>query len=175
MRSAAILVTETKRYLLSCGVLLLPILAWNAAFAPALPGAWSTTEFWREIQPALALAENGSRLIVVALPFLMPLKWNSLGQRLALALFGAGAILYFASWLAILLAPHSHWSTSAWGFLAPAYTPLLWLAGLALLGQRLFWGTWYRWWIYLIPAGVFLASHIGHLALIYVRIQGVNL
>lgn len=163
-------ISALQRYLRSCGLLLLPVFAWNAALAPYLPGAWAAGSFWRDIPPSLALVENVSRIFVVALPFLMPLDLGSRPQRRALALFGAGLALYFASWTPILLTPDSLWSTSPWGFLAPAYTPMIWLAALALLGRQLFWGAWYRWWMYLVPVTVFIAAHVFHAAIIYQRL-----
>jgi hypothetical protein len=158
-----------RHYFLSCGLLLVPVFIWNAALARFLPGAWSAHEFWRDIPASLAFAENSLRLIVSGLPFLMPLELNSLNKRRGLIVYGVGSGLYYASWLAILLAPDSAWAASSAGFLAPAYTPLVWLVGLALLGQRLYWGRFYRWWMYLIPAGMFTAAHVGHAALVYAR------
>jgi hypothetical protein len=55
------------------------------------------------------------------------------------------------------------------GFAAPAYTPLLWLLGIALLGRQLFWGKFYRWWMYLALALSFLVTHTSHTALVYAR------
>jgi hypothetical protein len=55
------------------------------------------------------------------------------------------------------------------GFAAPAYTPLLWLLGIALLGDRLFWETFFRWWMYLALCIAFLAAHITHTLLVYFR------
>lgn len=160
-----------RRYALSCGLLLVPIFVWNAVLTDFLPSAWSTSSFWRDIPPLLASTENASRLVVAALPFFMPLEVNAPIQRRGLIVFGVGALLYFASWLAILLAPASAWSLSPVGFLAPAYTPFVWLFGVALVGRRLYLGRFYRWWMYLIPAGVFLAAHVGHAALVYARLQ----
>ena len=73
----------------------------------------------------LALAENGLRLAVFVLPFLMPLNLAAPGSIRKLLVFVAGTLLYFASWLAVILFPTSAWSCSALGFAAPAYTPLL--------------------------------------------------
>jgi len=158
-----------KHYLISCGLLLLPIFAWNAVFASYLPGALSAAEFWRDIPAPLAQAENGFRSIVLALPFLMPLELTSVIQRRGLIVYGVGTGLYGASWLPILLAPDYEWANSPVGFLAPAYTPLVWLVGVALLGQRLYWGRFYRWWMYLIPVGIFMAAHVCHASLVYTR------
>jgi hypothetical protein len=162
---------DLRRYALSCGLLLVPIFVWNAVLTDFLPGAWSTSAFWRDVPPLLANIENASRLVVAALPFLMPLEVNAPIQRRGLIVFGVGVVLYFASWLAVLLAPASTWSRSPIGFLAPAYTPVVWLLGIALVGQRLYLGRLYRWWMYLFPACVFLAAHVGHTALVYSRLQ----
>ena len=68
-----------------------------------------------------------------------------------------------------MMSPRSAWSTSAFGFAAPAYTPALFLIGMALLGSRLFWRQPYRWWFYLIASVGFLAAHIAHTLLVYAR------
>jgi hypothetical protein len=162
---------KPQRYLLSCGLLLLPIFIWNAFFMPYLPAGYSPPEFWRDIPAPLANAENVFRLLISALPFFMPLNLASVMQRHGLIVYCIGIGLYFASWLAVLLAPDSGWATSASGFLAPAYTPLIWLLGLAMLGQRLYWGNFYRWWMYLVPASVSMAAHISHAVLVHSRLH----
>lgn len=156
-------------YALSCGWLLLPAAAWNIVLAKRLPPAFQRAEFWRDVPPALAFAENGLRLAVFGLPFLMPLDVSAPGAGRALLIFGAGTLLYFASWLALIRLPGSRWSRCALGFAAPACTPLLWLLGIALLGQHLFWGSFYRWWMYLLLCVAFLAAHIAHTLRVYFR------
>jgi hypothetical protein len=99
----------------------------------------------------------------------MPLEVSARAEQWALLVFALGTLVYFASWLALIAAPSSAWSLSAFGFVAPAYTPTLWLLPLAFLGQRLYWGNLYQWWFYLLPATIFLAAHISHTALIYAR------
>ena len=61
------------------------------------------------------------------------------------------------------------WSTSRAGFLAPAYTPLLWLIGLGLTGGRLYGPVPFKPWIYLVLACVFVAVHVTHAHLVYTR------
>lgn len=147
----------------------MPATLWNLAFFDKLPPEFAGAEFWREIPLSLVLAENALRGAVFVLPFLMPLELSLPGKVRALVLFTAGTVVYFASWVILMVAPGSSWSTSALGFVAPAYTPLLWLLGISLLGRRLLWGTFYRWWMYLAIALAFLATHISHTALVYLR------
>ena len=119
----------------------------------------------------MTLAENSLRVAVFVIPFLMPLELAVPGAARALVVYAVGTLVYFASWLALILFPVSRWSTSALGFAAPAYTPLLWLLGIALLGRQLYWGTFYRWWMYLVLALVFVATHVSHTVMVHARIQ----
>lgn len=162
-------VTTIQRYAFSCGVLLVPAMLWNVALAGHLPPAFRPSEFWREIPAPLAVAENGLRVLVFALPFFMPLRLSAPAATRGWVIYTAGTLVYFASWLALILSPASSWSTSALGFTAPAYTPVLWLLGIALIGRQLFWGAFYRWWMYLVLALAFLTAHVTHTALVYAR------
>ena len=155
--------------MLSCGLLLLPVFVWNAMFMGSLPPAYQADEFWRDIPAILGSVENTLRLLVFALPFLMPLNIETARQRSGLTIFITGNLLYFASWLALMLEPQSWWSHSALGFLAPAYTPMIWFAGLAMSSNRLFWGSFYRWWMYLAISGIFLSAHLVHAVIVYLR------
>lgn len=158
-----------RRHFISCGLLLLPILAWNIALIARLPSSISKPEVWRAIPPPLAFAENSLRILVFAVPFLMPLHVSTRRQKGGMALFVVGTLVYFASWLPLIAVPQSSWATSAAGFLAPAYTPVLWLLGLALLGQKLSWGSSYRPWMYAVLSMLFLAAHISHAIIVYVH------
>jgi hypothetical protein len=157
------------RPLVSCGLLTVPILGWNLVFARWLPPALGSAEFWRDIPPPLAWGENGLRLVIMVLPFLMPLEFTTAAGRRGLILFSAGALVYFASWVPLMVAPESDWSTSRLGFLAPTYTPLVWLTGLGIMGRKLYWASPYRWWIYLGLAGGFVAFHVAHGGIVYDR------
>ena len=150
-------------------MLLVPAILWNVALTERLPPALSFAEFWREVPAPLAFAENGLRVAVFALPFIMPLRLSAPTSKPALLIYAIGTLVYFTSWLALIFFPASSWSTNALGFTAPAYTPFLWLFGIALLGRQLFWGAFYRWWMYLLLSLAFLATHISHTALVYAR------
>lgn len=160
--------SAVRHYALSCGLLLIPVGVWNIALIASLPPIFASAE-WRDIPAPLALAESILRLPIFVLPFLMPLNLASPVRSNALLIFVAGNLLYFASWLALILFPSSPWSSSALGFAAPAYTPALWLLGISLIGRELFWGTFYRWWMYAVLAIAFLVAHISHVALVFTR------
>lgn len=160
-----------RYYALSCGLLLIPASVWNAALTGYLPPPFAAAEFWQDVPTLLAWTENGLRLGVFVLPFLMPLDVSAPGHVRTLFVFAAGTFLYFASWLALILFPLSSWSSTALGFAAPAYTPALWLWGIALSGRRLFWGKFYRWWMYAVLAMAFLAAHVSHTLLVFARIH----
>jgi len=144
----------------SCGLLLLPAIVWNAALARRLPPALQPEVFDRVAPTSLNAVEHVSRLAVFLLPFAMPLDPADPVARGGLALWAAGTAIYFAAWLALIAAPGSPWARSRFGMLAPAYTPALWLAGVALAGARLFGVEGWRGWMYLVPSSVFLAAHL---------------
>ena len=157
------------RYGLSCGLLTLPIFFWNVLLAPHLPPALEWEEFWRDIPPFIGYSENVLRLVVVLLPFLMPLELSTVVQRRGLLLFLAGTVVYFSAWLAVIFFPLSAWSSSGAGFLAPAYTPLIWLTGLGLMGRALYWPSPYKPWMYIAVGWCFVAFHVAHACIVYVR------
>lgn len=142
----------------------------NWALMPWLPSALQREVFWDQVPSSLAAAENILRVMVFAMPFLMPLRVDGKKGRGWLLVFAIGMVLYGASWMLLILAPDSAWSRSGVGFLAPAYTPALWLGGLARLGKRMYWGNWYRPWMYILLSGLFLIAHVSHAALVYSRI-----
>ena len=55
------------------------------------------------------------------------------------------------------------------GFLAPAYTPLLWLIGIGLLGENFYFSVRYRPLYYIAPAVLFLIFHCTHVAIVYLQ------
>ena len=137
--------------LLNCLWLLVPILAWNVMLGPRLALEAVTSDAH---SPAwLLYAENAARLFVFVLPLLLSLQWKSQFGQAGLSVYVVGTLLYFASWLPLLIAPQSAWSASALGLLAPRLTPLLPFLGIALIGQS---------WLYGLVAAAFIALHTWH-------------
>ena len=162
-------VTGPTPYVLSCGLFTVPILVWNVVFTPFLPPALVSSEFSRDIPALVTNGENALRIVVMLLPFLMPLEVEGAGQRRGVKLFVAGTILYFLAWLPLMIVPQSWWSTSWPGFVAPAYTPLIWLAGLGLIGRRLYGTRRLTPWIYIGLASMFVAFHVTHTSIVFAR------
>ena len=161
--------SEILTYGLNCFLLIIPILLGNVIFAKRLPVAFQPEVFGRNIPPFIKYSEITLRIFVLIFPVLMPLNISSPLQKSGLAIFLTGFILYTASWIALIKYPLSAWSRSAAGFLAPAYTPLIWLTGIGLIGDRLFFGIEYHPWIFFAAAFLFVVSHTAHTYIIYKR------
>jgi hypothetical protein len=153
--------------LFNCFWLIVPILLWNMIFQ--LPGKFSPTIFWHNIPPIIAYGENTFRMILILLPLLMPLRITTVSQKVGLIIYFIGIGIYFASWLVLMMSPGSAWSTSAIGFLAPTYTPIIWAVGIGLIGNRLYGSIPYRSWVYMIVTALFVIFHISHATLIFTR------
>ena len=161
--------TSITHYLLNCMLLLLPIMAWNMIFTSKLPQAYSQEVFWKDIPPFIGTGENLFRLLVFILPLLMPLRIETQSQRLGLWLYIIGTAIYFLSWLVQMYFPQSAWSLSVFGFLAPAYMPLIWLVGIGLLGSTLYFSSPYCSWMYILTSLIFIGFHLSHALTVYLR------
>ncbi|MFV8754926.1 hypothetical protein ACNOYE_30630 [Nannocystaceae bacterium ST9] len=149
--------------------LIVPVMVWNVALAKRLPPAFAKQVFWADIPRTIAIPENLLRVALFALPCVTVIGLDST-HAIGLALFGVGLLAYFASWIALIRAPESRWSRHAIGFMAPAYTPALWLLGMALSSsafvgdERVIRG------LFLGLAAAFLGFHLAHVGLIHRRV-----
>jgi hypothetical protein len=136
-------------------LLILPLLAWNLALGPHIRDPRITSD--AHSPKWLLLVENCTRILVFVLPLLMPLpsraNWQFALQKAGLAVYILGSLVYFSSWLPLLLVPASAWSNSPAGLLAPRLTPFLSFLGIAMLGGN---------WPYAILAAVFIVFHTWH-------------
>ena len=141
--------------LANCFWLILPLLAWNLILGPRIREPRITSD--AHSPKWLLLAENIARVLVFALPLLMPLPrpagWQSALLQAGLVVYVLGTLIYFGSWLPLLWAPVSAWSNSPAGLLAPRLTPYLSFLGIALLGSS---------WLYGVIAAVFICLHTWH-------------
>lgn len=136
--------------ILNCLILIVPPLLWNAIFASKLPEEYSSDE---NVSPAIVNLESVLRIIAFGFPILLPLQLDGLVRQAGLAIYIAGVIIYFASWTTQIYFQETRWSNSAIGILAPAYTPLIWLIGIALIGHS---------WVYVLISILFIFVHTWH-------------
>ena len=152
------------------GILLtIPPLVFNLIFADKLPQAFSPEIFDKNIPFFITNGENIFRSFVFIFPLFMLLKVKTDRQKTGLWLYLLGMALYFLAWILLIIFPQSLWSNSLLGFLAPAYTPLIWLVGTSMIGDTLCLSIPYKWWYYLIGVILFLAFHISHVSLVYTQ------
>ncbi len=141
--------------LLNCFWLILPLLALNLILGSRITDPRVTSD--AQSPKWLLIAENIARILVFALPLLIPLPrgllWQSILPRAGLAVYLVGTLVYFASWLPLLLAQPSAWSNTPAGLLAPRLTPFLSFLGVALLGGS---------WLYGGIAAIFIVFHTWH-------------
>jgi hypothetical protein len=156
-------------YLLNGMLLLLPIMAWNMIFASKLPRLYSPEVFEKSIPTFITNGENIFRLIIFILPILMPLRIETPNQKLGLGLYTTGTAIYFLSWMMQMYYPQSAWSLSTLGSLAPAYTPLIWLIGVGLIGSTFYFPSPYRSWMYILFSIIFVTFHVSHAWTVYIR------
>ena len=137
--------------LLNCFWLILPLLAWNLALGPRITQPAITSD--AHSPKWLLILENITRILVFALPLIIPLQVKNVWGKIGLVVYILGTLVYFSSWIPLLLVPNSDWSTSPAGLLAPRLTPFLAFLGLALIGQA---------WLYGLVAAAFIFLHTWH-------------
>lgn len=122
-----------KLILNNCFLFLIPVFIWNYIFASKLTEVGYMTNSIGVIN--LEWMENILRILVFIIPLFMRFNTSSSEFIKNINLFVIGVAIYFISWLMIIYFPDSYWSTSMIGLLAPAYTPIVWLIAIGLLGQ----------------------------------------
>ena len=149
---------------------IIPILVWNKLFVSRLPAAFDAKTFNRGISLILISSENMFRAMVFIMPLFFRTNLSSSMGKVGFLIFLSGASLYFLSWLMLIYFPDTTWSTSLFGFTAPAFTPLIWLVGLGLMADSYYFNAPYFKWHYLLPAAAFTGFHLLHTWHIYKRI-----
>ncbi len=161
---------QILKYASNCFILIIPILLWNILFAASLPIGYSRSFFEPDILPIIGTTENILRIIVFFLPLLMPLTIKINSQKIGLGIYLMGLAIYFLSWIMQIYYPDSNWSSSLFGFLAPAYTTIIWFIGIGLIGNKLFIKIPYKPIIYIAISAVFVVVHTTHAYIVYLRL-----
>jgi len=163
---------DILRKILSNGyIAIIPIIVWNILLTSKLPPAYIPEAFNSNIPLTIIIGENLFRSIIFILPLFFFLNITSSFDKKGLFIFFFGIALYFSSWLMLIYAPNSSWSNSILGFIAPAYTPLIWLVGLSLLVESYYFKLAYSKWHYILPSIAFSTFHVSHAIYVYNRIN----
>lgn len=146
-----------------------PILVWNILLTSKLPAEYDPQVFNSNIPLVILIGENLFRSIIFILPLSFRLNiTSSLGKK-GLIVFSFGVALYFSSWLMLIFAPDSSWSSSVLGFASPACTPIIWLIGLSLMVDSYYFKLVYSKWHFIMPSIAFSIFHVSHAVYVYNR------
>jgi hypothetical protein len=144
--------------------LTLPPLLFSLGLMAIAPSAVTSAEFNAGIPNVLVTSEIIGRIVVFAMPAFFSVGLSTASQRRGLILYLVGVASYCTVYGIQNFAPESSWSTSMIGFTASAYSNLIWMTGLGLLGDRFQFSTsWrYRPVFYIVPATIFIILHTTH-------------
>jgi len=143
-------------------LLIIPVMVITFGLWSALPAPYGAEAFDRGIPSWLLSAENALRLAIFGIPVVLYFGRQSEVQVRGWYVYLVGLLAYLGSYLAQIYLPASAWSSSVIGFTAPAWTTLLWLAGIGLVCERSWLALpWHRW-VYLAVVAVFVTVHVAH-------------
>jgi hypothetical protein len=135
----------------NCFLLLIPILVWNFGFNSKLIKVGYLTD--AEGKKTIGIIENILRALIFLYPLFMRFEVKASDFIRNIIIYSVGSIIYFLTWIMIIYFKNNKWSVSRIGLLAPAYTPLIWLIAIGLLGESI---------IYICMSTVFIAVHTYH-------------
>ncbi len=159
-----------RKYLLNCFLLLIPLFLWNIILVGYLPKTYSSDVFWEDIPNWIGYSENVLRIIVFVFPAIMIISLKTRLQKIGFFIYLIGLILYFLSWFLMIVSPESNWSTSLIGFMAPAFTTIIWFVGIGLIGNKSYFRIPHLSLIYIILSIIFVVFHTLHTYIVYQRL-----
>ncbi len=89
--------------LVNCFWLIIPLLAWNLLLGPRITQIAILSD--AHSPKWLLIAENITRILVFALPLIIPLQIRDSWGKTGLLVYILGTLVYFASWLPLILGP----------------------------------------------------------------------
>lgn len=155
-------------------ILIIPVLLVTFGLWKYLPAPYSQENFSRSAPHTLELFEDILRILIFVIPVFLLYEIRKETQNWGWYLYAIGLALYACSYLAQILFSSSAWSTSLIGFTAPAWTPIFWLYGIALVCNNSWLFTWWRGYIYIIVATIFVILHTYHAFLAYSQLMHAN-
>ncbi|BDS11537.1 hypothetical protein [Aureispira anguillae] len=162
---------KIRKYFCNCFLLLIPLFLWNIILVGYLPKAYSPDIFWKDIPNWIGYSENILRLLVFVVPALMIFSLKTRLQKIGFGIYWVGMVIYFLSWISVILYPQSDWTTSLIGFMAPAYTTIIFFVGIGFIGNKSFLKCSNMSLIYIVLSTLFVIFHSAHA---YIVFQSLN-
>jgi len=152
-------------------ILIIPIIIWNICFFSYLPSPYKPENFNNDIPLWIIVGENLFRTVLFIFPVFFKVNIKISFKNKGLITYLVGVVIYFSSWLAIIISPASAWSTSILGFSAPAYTPIIWILGLSMMVDAYAFNFKFNYskWHFLLPSMSLIVFHISHAIYVYNR------
>jgi len=140
-----------EKILLNGFILVIPPLVWNIIFY----GKLIQKEFNDDenVPKILLYSEHLFRICVFGSPLLFSMCTQCDNISQSFLIYKAGIVIYFLSWIPLLYFPNVRWSNSFIGIMAPYFTPIIWLIGIAYI---------INWDWYFLISGIFIIIHIIH-------------
>lgn len=161
---------KIRKYLSNCFLLLIPLFLWNIILVGYLPQTYSPDIFWKDIPNWIGYSENILRILVFAFPVIMIFSLKTRLQKIGFGIYLVGSIIYFLSWILVIIYPQSNWTTSLIGFMAPAYTTLIFFIGIGLIGNKAYFRFPYLSKLYIFLSILFVMFHSLHTYIIFQRL-----
>ncbi|MEJ2595697.1 MAG: hypothetical protein P8100_11385, partial [bacterium] len=117
----------------------------------------------------ILIPEGILRIVLIALAAIMPLFIFTRFQQAGLTLYLIGLFLYFLSWRPLILYPAGAWSTSLIGFTAPVIVQMVWLSGIAMIGNRWFLKYRFSRWYFFSLAMLYSIFRFLHVLMVYLQ------
>lgn len=152
-------------YLLNCFILFIPVFLWDLLLYKKLPSLYQPQK-WDRIPKALDIAENVFRFLTFFVPLNMKLEIRTQNQIAGLVLYCIGLAVYGFSWIIQIFHTRIAWSGHPALITAPAYTAVVWLLGIFLMGTHTFIEIPHGHSMYLSIILIFGALHTGHAFLV---------
>jgi len=152
-------------------ILIIPIIIWNICFLSYLPSSYAPSNFNSDIPLWIIVGENLFRTVLFGFPLFFQVNIKISFENKGLIIYLLGVMIYFSSWLAIIISPTSVWSSSVLGFSAPAYTPIIWILGLSMMVDSYYFKFKFNYskWHFLLPSMSLIVFHISHAIYVYNR------
>jgi len=148
-------------YFRNCFLLFIPVLVWNILLYKRLPEFYQA-EKWDAIPGLLDKAENLFRFFAFALPLGLRLEISGTVELYGLVLYVIGVLVYFVSWFIQIRFPDSRLAGTGFSRMAPAWTTIVWLVGIGLIGRSNFFGIRNGTVLYLAVVVTFVSIHTYH-------------